>query len=70
VRVLWLGFTVPEPGLQNYARLLENHGVHRVLWTTLRVCAVTTVFSVALGYAIAYAMAHVGPRQRMALMFG
>ncbi|MCA3788335.1 MAG: ABC transporter permease, partial [Burkholderia sp.] len=55
VRVLWLGFTVPEPGLHNYARLLENRGVHRVLWTTLRVCAVTTVCSVALGYAIAYA---------------
>ncbi|KVS72272.1 ABC transporter permease [Burkholderia cepacia] len=70
VRVLWLGFAVPEPGLHNYARLLDNRGVHRVLWTTLRVCAMTTVFSVALGYAIAYAMAHVGPRQRMALMFG
>ncbi|QBR02076.1 ABC transporter permease [Paraburkholderia pallida] len=70
LRVLWLSFSVPQPGLQNYARFIDNASVHRVLWTTLRICSMTTVISVALGYAIAFAMVHVGPRQRMALFFG
>ncbi|CAE6851723.1 hypothetical protein R69658_07604 [Paraburkholderia aspalathi] len=70
LRVLWLSFTVPEPGLQNYVRFIANDSIHRMLLTTLRICSITTVFSVTIGYLIAFAMVHVGPRQRMALFFG
>ena len=62
VNILWLSVTVPEPGLGNYAAVFETQALARMLWTTLRICAVTTVLSVVLGYSIAYAMMHVaGP---------
>ncbi|MBL8580781.1 MAG: ABC transporter permease, partial [Rhizobiaceae bacterium] len=60
----------PQPGLQNYAALVEKESIQRLLWTTVRVCAVTTVVSVALGYSIAYAMVHArqASRQKMLLL--
>lgn len=70
VNILWLSFADPRIGLQNYTALVEKESILRLLWTTLRVCAVTTILSVMLGYSIAYAMVHVGAasRQRMMLL--
>ncbi len=62
--ILWLSVTEPEPGLGNYAKLYESDTLARILWTTLRICIVTTVFSVLLGYSIAYAMVHSHRRQK------
>lgn len=56
--ILWLSVTDPEPGLGNYAKLFENDALARILWTTLRTCLITTLFSVAIGYCLAYAMVH------------
>lgn len=56
--ILWLSVTEPEPGLGNYEKLVENDALARILWTTFRTCAITTVFSVAIGYCLAYAMVH------------
>jgi putative spermidine/putrescine transport system permease protein len=56
LNILWMSVTVPEPGLGNYAAVLESEALRRMLWTTLRVCAITTILSVVLGYSIAYAM--------------
>jgi len=69
VNILWLSFTDPEPGIANYAALIEKASLQKLLWTTLRVCLITTVLSVVLGYSIAYAMANVveSSRQRMML---
>ena len=36
----------------------------RIVWTTVRICIVTTLFSVGLGYSIAYAMVHCDQRQK------
>lgn len=69
-RVLWLSFSVPQLGFGNYVRFFDNQSIHRVLWTTLRICGITTVLSVMVGYVIAYAMVHVGPRQRALMFFG
>lgn len=62
--ILWLSVTDPEPGLGNYARLYESDALIRIIWTTLRICVITTIFSVALGYSIAYAMTHCHQRQK------
>lgn len=62
--ILWLSVTDPEPGLGNYAKLYESDALPRIIWTTLRICIVTTVFSVLLGYSIAYAMVHCHQKQR------
>jgi putative spermidine/putrescine transport system permease protein len=67
--ILWLSFTDPEPGLTNYAALIEKDNLRRLVWTTVRICLITTTLSVILGYSIAYAMANVAEaaRQRMML---
>ena len=62
--ILWLSATDPEPGLGNYAKLYESDALPRIIWTTLRICIVTTVFSVLLGYSIAYAMVHCHQKQK------
>lgn len=64
LNILWLSFTDPEPGFGNYAKLAEGDALLRIVWTTLRICILTTVFSVALGYCIAYAMVHAHQRQK------
>ncbi|MCT8328206.1 ABC transporter permease [Albidovulum sediminis] len=65
--ILWLSVTDPEPGLGNYAALVTSDNLAGILWTTIRICVITTAFSVVLGYSIAYAMVHVaqGSRNRM-----
>ncbi len=69
-QVLWISVAEPKPGLGNYALLIDNAGVKRVLWTTFRIGLVTTVISVVLAYIVAYAILHAAPRQRqVALLF-
>ena len=63
LNILWLSVTDPEPGLGNYAKLGESDALLRIVWTTVRICIITTLFSVTLGYSIAYAMVHCHQRQ-------
>ena len=67
LNILWLSFTDPKPGLGNYQRIIESETVARLIWTTIRICLITTIFSVFLGYIVAYAMLHAlaGVRRRM-----
>ncbi len=69
LNILWLSFTDPTPGIGNYRELYESDALVRIIWTTVRVCIVTTVFSVLLGYIIAYAMVHAHENKRN-LMLG
>lgn len=64
LNILWLSLSDPEPGLGNYRKLYESDALARIIWTTFRVCVITTVFSVLLGYSIAYAMVHCHQRQK------
>lgn len=64
LQVLAISFTEPEPGLGNYERLLTSAGVQRVIWTTLRICVVTTALALLLGYALAYVIALASERAR------
>ncbi|WP_226576098.1 ABC transporter permease [Acuticoccus sediminis] len=54
--------------LGNYALLFSDAGIQRMLWRTVRVCAITTVLTVGCGYVLAYAMVTVGTRQRALLL--
>ena len=63
--VLWISVTDPAPGLGNYHRLLVSEPLRRVLWTTLRLSAITAAVALVLGYLVAYAMLHAGRRHRI-----
>jgi putative spermidine/putrescine transport system permease protein len=60
--ILLLSVTEPRPGLDNYAQVATNPALVRLIGTTLRICAITTVFSVLAGYLLAYVMSHSLPR--------
>jgi len=64
LQVLAISVTEPTPGFGNYERLWTSAGVQRVIVTTLRICVITTVLALLLGYAIAYAITLASPRAR------
>ncbi len=64
LQVLAISVTEPTPGFSNYERLWTSAGVQRVIVTTLRICVITTVLALLLGYAIAYAITLASPRAR------
>lgn len=68
--VLTISFSEPEPGLGNYAMLLDNAAIHRVLMTTLRITLITSAVTLVLGYFVAYGLATATPKVRAVLMFG
>ncbi len=45
INVLLLSVTEPSIGLANYKLLLTSEGIQRIVLRTLRLCAITTVFS-------------------------
>ncbi len=71
VPLIWLvliSFEAPAHfTLKWYGDILTSAGIHGMLWTTFRIVTVTTVIALVLGYVVAFAMAHVGERQRMFL---
>ena len=68
LRVLWISVTEPKPGLGNYALLLSDPAVQRVLMTTFRVSFTTTLISVTIAYVIAYCLTHSEPKRRRLLL--
>ncbi len=69
LQVLWISVTEPEPGLGNYRELFTSAFLHKIWWTTARICVITTVLTVLFGYVVAFAMAHVRQRHMTAIMF-
>jgi putative spermidine/putrescine transport system permease protein len=68
LNVLLLSFTDPKPGLGNYYKIVESDTVPRLIWTTIRLCLITTAFAVTLGYVVAYAMLHAMSKVRKRMM--
>lgn len=64
VKILWLSFVDPVPGVQNYAKLVTSAALAKILWKTFRICLLTTLVSVVIGYVVAYTMVHLGQRER------
>jgi putative spermidine/putrescine transport system permease protein len=69
-QVLAISVTEPTPGLGNYERLFTNPAVQRVIGTTLRICIITTLISLALGYVLAYVIALASPRAQRWWLLG
>ena len=70
LRVLWISVMEPKVGLGNYALLVNDPAVQRVLMTTFRVSLTTTAISVVIAYVIAYSVTHAEPRlRRLMLLF-
>ena len=68
-QVLLLSVTDPAPGLDNYALLFTSPGIARMLGNTARICGITAVVSLLLGYAVAYRLTAAPPRrQRLMLL--
>ncbi len=68
INILWLSFSDPTLGLGNYEKLVTSDSLGRIIWTTIRVCLLTTAFSVTIGYCIAYAMVHAHQKQQNAML--
>lgn len=64
VQVFWISISDPEVGLQNYAKLIDNRGIHKMLLTTFKICFITTALALFFGYIVSYAMVHVSDRHR------
>ncbi|UFH50748.1 ABC transporter permease [Pseudomonas sp. KNUC1026] len=56
IGLLLRGVLEPTPGLHNYAELFANSAYARVLFNTFSVAALVTVFSVLLGFPLAWAI--------------
>jgi putative spermidine/putrescine transport system permease protein len=69
MQVLWVSVTQPKPGLGNYALLFTNAAVQHILWTTARICLVTTAVTMVLGYLLAYATLHVSRAHEAWMLF-
>lgn len=67
-QVLLLSVTDPEPGLENYALLLQSPGIARMLGNTARICAITAALALLGGYIVSYALTQARPTLRR-LMF-
>src|ERR1700710_2066549 len=68
IRVLLLSVTDPELGIGNFERLVLHAGPRKVMFNTFRICALATLFSVAIAYLLATVMAHAPPRQRRVML--
>ncbi|HEY3459961.1 MAG TPA: ABC transporter permease, partial [Casimicrobiaceae bacterium] len=68
-KVLWLSVTVPTPGFGNFAKLVTSDAIRKIIGTTARLSAITTVISLFLGYVVAYAVLHVRTRHGEWLLF-
>lgn len=64
LQVLAISFLEPEPGFSNYERIATNPSVQRVIITTLRICTITTVLALLLGYALSYTITLASERAR------
>lgn len=55
--------------LGNYSLLYSEPGIVAMMLRTVRICVITTVLTVLIGYVIAYAMTQVSERERTWLLF-
>jgi putative spermidine/putrescine transport system permease protein len=64
--MIWQSFA--ERGLQPYATILTSPIYLKVLLTTLKICAITTLGCLLLGYPVAYVLATARPTLRALLL--
>lgn len=70
--VFWLllrSATDPHWGMQNFVTVFERPVYLRVLWNTVAISGMTTLFCLLIGYPLAYTMANGSERVRRLLVF-
>ncbi|MBV2143689.1 ABC transporter permease [Falsochrobactrum sp. TDYN1] len=68
IRILALSVTEQPGALANYGQLVTSDVIGRVIWTTVRICILTTAITLAVSYVMAAALTLAAPRTRN-LMF-
>lgn len=68
-KVVLLSVTEPTIGFDNYLRLFDSAAIQRMLWVTARICLITSIVTLAIGYLISYALVHVRSRQHQWMLF-
>ena len=68
-QVLWLSISYPKFGLGNYALLFTDPAVRHIIGTTARICVITTLATMALGYLVAYVILHVSRTHEAWILF-
>ncbi|MGE0802821.1 MAG: ABC transporter permease [Lautropia sp.] len=66
--VLAISFTDPEPGLGNYAQLLNSPAIQTIFVKTLAISAVVTLLAIMLGYVIAFTMVFSSSRWQLVIL--
>lgn len=57
-QLVYISFFDPEPTLKNYTIIFQSSVYFRIILTTLQVSLLTTVFTLLLGYPVAFVMAN------------
>ena len=68
LKVILISISDPRIGFSNYAQLLSSGTIHRVVWTTIRICALTTVLCLVLGYFVSYSLVRARPAIRRVML--
>jgi len=63
LKVVWRGFTDPEPGIANYIRIWEGGPYLKVLWITVETATVVTALALITAYPVAYVMSNARGRR-------
>jgi putative spermidine/putrescine transport system permease protein len=66
--LIWLSFTDPQPGIDNYTSIFSDSLATTVIGRTLRMAGTVTVVTALLAYAYAYVMTAVGNRMRAVML--
>lgn len=64
VRILALSVTEQPGALANYGQLVTSDVIGRVIWTTVRICILTTAITLVVSYVMASALTLAAPRTR------
>lgn len=59
--VLGWSVTLPEPGIEQYQRIMTDPAIHDVLWRTFRLCTTVSVISLVIAYLMAYCWVYSPP---------
>lgn len=67
--LLLRSITEPEPGLQNFRKLIEQPVYLKALWNTVVISGTVTLITLVIGFPLAATIAHAGERMRRLLIF-
>lgn len=67
-RVLVISATDGGGFVANYGAVLTSAPIHRMMWSTVEICAITTAATLLISYLIAYVLVQASERARLWLM--